>query len=140
MSLKKSALAIFLIGAVVGAALGQGPMHKRVNFSINVPYELKKSDIVLPPGNYVLYQISDNAPHLFALYRDNTRHSPIAIISTMRLGYSATGFPSKTRMLMETDESSPDGNKVLEGWNIPGEDGWEAISSVSTRHATVRTK
>lgn len=140
MSQKKFALAIFLIGALVVAALGQGPMRKRVNFSINVPYELKKSNIVLPPGSYVLYQISDTAPHLFALYRDNTRHSPIAIISTVRLGYSATGFPSKTRMLMETDESSPDGNKVLEGWNIPGDDGWEAISSVSTRHTSARIK
>ena len=140
MALKKFALAILLISAVVVPALGQGPLHKRVNFSINVPYELKKSDVVLPPGNYVLYQISETAPHLFALYRDDTRHSPIAIITTVRIEYSATGYPTKTRMLMETDEASVDGNMVLEGWNIPGEAGWESISAVSSRNAAVRIK
>lgn len=140
MSLKKFVPAILLISAVVVPALGQGPLRKRVNFSINVPYELRKSEVVLPPGNYVLYQFSDSSPNLFALYRDNIRHSPIAIITTVRIGYSGNGFPGKTRMLMETDESSPDGTRVLEGWNIPGEDGWESISAVSSRNAAVRIK
>gem|GEM_PF-5163709 len=41
---------------------------------------------------------------------------------------------------METDETSVDGNMVLEGWNIPGEAGWESISGVSSRNAAVRIK
>src|SRR5512138_402724 len=135
MSLRKCALAILLISAIVVPALGQGPLRKRVNFTISAPYELKKSDIVLSPGNYVLYQFSDNAPHLFALYRDNMRHSPIAMITTVRIDYGPNRYPSRATMLMEIDETSSSGNRVLEGWNIPGEDGWQAISSV-TRHGT----
>jgi hypothetical protein len=135
MSLRKCALAILLISAVIVPALGQGPLRKRVNFTISAPYELKKSDIVLPPGHYVLYQISDNAPHLFALYRDNTAHAPIAMITTVRIDYSPDRYPSRATMLMDIDETSSSGNRVLEGWNIPGEDGWQAISSV-TRHGT----
>jgi hypothetical protein len=115
-------------------------LRKRVNFTISAPYELKNSDIVLPPGNYVLYQVTDNSPHLFALYRDSTRHSPIATISTVRIDYSPNKYPSRATMLMETDELSSSGNPVLEGWNIPGEDGWQAISSVTRHHAGVRIK
>jgi hypothetical protein len=140
MSLRKCALTILLISAVVIPALGQGPLRKRVNFSINESYELKKSDVVLPPGNYVLYQVSDTTPHLFALYRDNTRHSPIAMITTVRIDYGGNRYPTRTSMLMEADESSPSGNRVLEGWNIPGEDGWQTISSVTRHHAAARIK
>ena len=140
MSVKKCVLAIMLISAVVIPALAQGPLRKRVNFTITAPYELKNSDVVLPPGNYVLYQISDNAPHLFALYRDSMRHSPIAMISTVRIDYGPNRYPNKSTMLMEIDERSTSGNLVLEGWNIPGEDGWQAISSVTHHLTAVRVK
>ena len=132
MRLRRFALtAILLIGVVVVPALAQGPLQKRVNFTINVPFELNKGQMTLQPGHYVLYQVSMNDPHLFALYPEDLTHSPIAIIRTVRIDYSANRYPSKTRLLMDTEESWPQRYPVLEGWNIPGEDGWEVISVVT---------
>ena len=135
MSLRKAALtAILLVAAVAVPVLAQGPSHDRINFTINVPFELKKSDIVLQPGTYVLFRIDANNPNLFALYRDNTRHSPIAMITTARIEHSPTRIPSKTGLMMETDESSAENYAVLQGWTIPGKDGWEMISTVTRSH------
>ena len=59
-------------------------------------------------------------------------HAPIAMINTTRISYSAAGrYPGKTRLLMNTDESWPQRYPVLEGWNIPGDDGWEVIGGVA---------
>jgi hypothetical protein len=59
MALRKFALAaIFLLCAAVIPALAQGPLQKRINFTVNVPFELGRANIVLPPGNYVLFQIN----------------------------------------------------------------------------------
>jgi hypothetical protein len=86
LKLRKVALtAILLMGVVVVPALAQGPLHKRINFTINVPFELKKAGAVLPPGNYVLYQISQNDPQMFALYQGDMTHAPIAMIRTTRV-------------------------------------------------------
>ena len=52
--------AIFLVVVAAAPVLAQGPLHKRVNFMINVPFELKRGETVLPPGNYVLFQINTN--------------------------------------------------------------------------------
>lgn len=135
MSLAKIAVTAILLATTIAVpVLAQGPSHDRVNFTINVPFELKKSDIVLQPGNYVLFRIDANNPNLFALYRDNTRHSPIAMITTARIEHSPTRIPSKTRLMMETDESSPENYAVLQGWTIPGKDGWEMISTVTRSH------
>jgi hypothetical protein len=135
MSLRRFALtAILLVTTITVPVLAQGPTHDRVNFTINVPFELKKSDIVLQPGNYVLLRIDENNPNLFALYRDSTRHSPIAMITTSRIEHFAGKVPGKTRLLMDTDETSAQSYAVLEGWNVPGKDGWEMISTVTRRH------
>ena len=132
MKLRMFALAaILMMGATVIPAVAQGPSHKRVNFTINVPFELNKAHVVLPPGNYVLYQISTNDPQLFALYQEDMTHSPIAMIRTVRIDYSGSRYPSKTRLLMDTDESWPQKYPVLEGFNIPGDDGWEVIGCVA---------
>ena len=120
-----------MIGVVVVPALAQGPLHKRVNFTINVPFELKKGEAVLPPGNYVLFQINISDPQVFALFQEDLTHAPIAMIRTTRIDYSANRYPRKTRLLMDTDESWPQKYPVLEGWNIPGDDGWEVISTVT---------
>lgn len=124
-------VAILLIGVAVAPVLAQGPLQKRVNFTINVPFELMKAHVVLPAGNYVLYQISTNDPQLFALYQEDMTHPPIAMVRTTRIDYSTGRYPSKTRILMDTDESWPQKYPVLEGWNIPGEDGWEVIGAVT---------
>ena len=123
--------AILLIGVVAVPSIAQGPLHKRVNFTVNVPFELKKGRALLPPGDYVLYQVSTNDPQLFALYPEDMTHAPVAMIRTTRIDYSGNRYPSKTRLLMDTDESWPQRYPVLEGFNIPGDDGWEVISAVT---------
>lgn len=126
-------IAILLISAAVVPALAQGPLHKRINFTINVPFELKKgrAGAVLPPGKYVLFQISANDPQLFALYENDMTQGPIAMIRTTRIAYSGSRYPSKTRLLMDTDEFWPQKYPMLEGWNIPGDDGWDVIGAVT---------
>ena len=97
---------------------------------IGSPFELKKGKTVLPPGNYVLFQVNISDPRLFALYEEDMTHAPIAMIRTTRINYSAR-YPGKTKLLMDTDESWPQKYPVLEGWNIPGDDGWEVIGTVT---------
>ena len=90
--------------------------------------------MVLPAGNYVLFEIDAKEPHLFALYRDNMTHAPIAMIWTMRTNNNVR-WPSKTRLIMETDESSAQSYPLVEGWTIPGENGWQVISAVTSRRS-----
>ncbi|HJQ25417.1 MAG TPA: hypothetical protein VKA60_15965 [Blastocatellia bacterium] len=130
--IKKSALAALAVLTLIGSiVLAQGPMQKRVNYTINVEYKLRMGDYMLSPGRYVLYQISMNDPNQFALYADNMTHSPVAMIRTMRIQYNTTNYPSKTKMLLETDESGDMAEPMIRGWTIPGEDGWQIISVVS---------
>jgi hypothetical protein len=139
MSLKKFSLALaFLMVAAVAPAFAQGTLHKQVWFKIDAPFELGKTGVILPPGKYILYQIDAiSAPTVFALYREDMRRAPIAMLSTVRIEYAARGYPGKTRILLGTDEvTSPQAYPMLEGWNIPGEDGWEMIGAVvSSREA-----
>lgn len=123
--------AILMLGVAVAPVLAHGPLQKRVNFTINVPFELKSGEAVLPPGNYVLYQVNTNDPQLFALFQEDMTNSPIAVVRTTRIDYSGSRYPSKTKLLMDTEESWPQRYPVLEGFNIPGEDGWEVISAVT---------
>ena len=133
-SIRKSALAaVILLAAIATIAFGQGPLHKRVNYTINVSHELRMGDYMLPPGKYVIYQINENDTNLFALYVNDLTHSPVAMIRTTRIDYQGNDYPSKTGLFLDVDESSRDNHPVLKGWNIPGEDGWEIISVVSKR-------
>jgi hypothetical protein len=120
------------LGTVSG--FGQWPLHKQVNYTINVPYSLRKADYMLPAGNYILHQINANDLNLFALYQGSMMHPPIAMIRTVRIDYAATGYPETTDMWITYDESSPDAHPVLRGWHVPGDDGWEIIGVVP-RHA-----
>ena len=136
--LRKAAFSAFVIATVgMGSSLSQGPLHKQVNYSINVPYALRKANYLLPPGNYILYQISANDLNLFALYQGDMMHSPIAMIRTTRIIYHAVGYPEETRMLISYNESSPDAHPIIRGWNIPGDDGWEIIAVVPKNPSNV---
>lgn len=123
--------AIFTMAIVASFAFAQGPIHKRVNYTINVAHALRMGDYLVPPGQYVLYQSNANDPELFALYREDMTHSPIAMIRTIRIDYQGSKYPSKTKMLLDIDESSSELHPVVKGWTIPGEDGWEIISVVA---------
>ena len=101
MKLQRFALAvILLISAAAVPALARGPLHKRINFTINVPFEVKKDSAVLPPGTCLLFQISTNDPQLFALYEEDLTHAPAAMIRTTRIDYSGSRYPGRTRLLM----------------------------------------
>jgi hypothetical protein len=132
-ALRKSLVpAVLVVVAAFSVALGQGPLQKRINFNINVPYSLKMGGYELPAGDYVLRQVSDNDLETFALYPGrHLMHSPIAMIRTIRINYVAGSFPGRTRLLLNIDEDSQDSHPVLRGWNIPGEDGWEVVSVVA---------
>ena len=136
MALKRFALVAVVLLAVAVPILAQGPLQKRIDFTINSPFELKKSGLVLPAGNYVLFEIDAKQPHLFALYSDDMTHRPIAMIWTMRSN-NMVRWPTKTRIIMETDESLSQNYPLIEGWTVPGEDGWQVISAVTSRRSTI---
>ena len=129
---KRSALAaLAAVMMLTSLTFAQGQMQKRVNYTINVPYTLRMGDYTLSPGHYVLYQVSYNEPNLFALYPNDMRQSPVAMIRTTRVEYHGTNYPSKTKIYLDVDESGDIGQPVIRGWTIPGEDGWEIISVVA---------
>lgn len=131
-AIRKSALlAVMVFTAMSSVVFAQGPIQKRVNYTINVSHALRMGDYLLPPGQYVLYQVNQNDLNLFALYQDDMTHSPIAMIRTARVEYHSGQYPGKTKIMLDIDETSSEAHPVLQGWNIPGEDGWEIISVVS---------
>jgi len=130
---------IMILTASIGLVLAQGPIKKQVNYDINVPYQMRMTNYLLPAGHYILKQVSDNDLNLFALYHGDMMHSPIAMIRTTRIEYSGNRWPEKTRMLVRIDESRDEGLPILRGWNIPGEAGWEVISVVP-RHNRFLTR
>ena len=131
-ALRNTAIALTFITLVAASlASAQAPLRKTVLFSINVPYEMRMTNYMLPEGNYIIRQMDDNDINLFALYKDDMRHSPIAMIRTAPIDYSATrNWPSKTELLIREDESSPDATPILRGFVIPGDSGFQIISVV----------
>jgi hypothetical protein len=140
--IRRSALAALAAVVFVSSlAFAQGPMQKRINYTINVPYKLRMGDYMLSPGRYVLYQISSYDPSMFALYADDMTHSPVAMIRTTRMEFHGPDYPSKTKIMLDIDESSSTVDPVIRGWTIPGEDGWEILSVVAKNdHYMTRVK
>ncbi len=135
-TLKSAAMAamFIMVAATVISVSAQGPLHKQVIFTINAPFELHKSGAILPAGKYVLYQVSQNDLNLFALYKENLSHSPLAMVRTARIEYQANDYPDETQMLLRTDEMANENVPVINGWTIPGMDGWEIIATVPDRN------
>src|SRR5579862_9564460 len=97
--------AVVLMMAALSTTNGQGPLQKQINFNINVPYALTMGDYVLPAGNYVLRQVSENDLDLFALYEGkHMMHSPVAMIRTIRVEYGHARWPEKTKLFLDIDE------------------------------------
>lgn len=135
--LGKSLLVVLLISAMASLTLAQGPLQKRVNYSINAQYALRFGDYILPPGDYVLYQISANDLNLFALYQKDMAREPIAMIKTTRIYYQNGDYPEDTRMLLRHAELGSEAYPVIRGWTIAGEDGWEIISVVAKKNSVL---
>src|SRR5215831_14730011 len=117
--------AVLIATAMVSTAFAQGPIQKRIDFNINVPFQVRMGGYLLPAGDYVLRQVSANDLNLFALFPGKyMMHSPVAMIRTTRIDYYSSGrWPSKTNLLLNIDEMGGQATPVLRGWNIPGEDG-----------------
>lgn len=129
--IRKSLLPLLMMLAMASLAFGQGPVHKRVNYTINVSHALRMGDHLLSPGRYVIYQVNQNDLNMFALYPEDLTHSPVAMIRTTRVEHDLGEGPSRTSLVIEMDESSSDNRPVLRGWEIPGMDGWKIISVVA---------
>ena len=138
MTLRRLSLAVaFLVCATVAPALAQGPSQNKINFTIDAPFELKGTRVVLPPGDYILFQLVPQDRNLFALYRGtDMTHSPVAMLRTVRIYHDLGRLPGKTNMILDIDEGSIGNYAVLEGWNVPGEWGWEVVSA-TPRHSLV---
>ena len=140
MTLRRFSLAIvFLMSATFVTAFAQVPQQEKIHFTASTPFELKGANMVLPAGNYVLFQIKPNDSYQFALYQGDMTHSPVALIRAVRIYHSLGRLPSKAKMLMDINESSPQNYPLLEGWNTPGDYGWRVIG-VTPRTGSFVTK
>jgi hypothetical protein len=132
MRIKRFAAASVLVSVAMVTALAQVPVQTKINFTVGTPFELKKgSGFVLPPGRYVLFQFETNNPNLFALYREDMTRPPVAMIETVPVYYDLGRLPGDTRIVFETEEASPGSYPVLEGWNVPGDYGWQVIRTAT---------
>ena len=126
-----------VIGAMAVLSMAQSPLPKRVNYSVNVSHRI--GDYIVPPGTYVISQETQDNLNLFGLYQNNLGTERIAIIRTTRIDHSRDGYPSETRVLLGIDESDDQARRVLRGWTIAGEDGWQ-IHSVVAKNNRVLTR
>ena len=123
-----AALAAVVLAASV-TAFAQGPMQQKIHYTINVSHELKLGEYLLPAGRYELYQVNTTDLNLFALYPENTTHSPLALIRTTRRAVPSGAPPAdETTIRLDFDETTATATPVLRGWTVPGEDGWEIIA------------
>ena len=131
-----SKVAIFLVvmASLGASALAQGPLQKRMDFTINVPYHLRMQNYMLPAGTYILHQISQSESSIYALYQGDMRHSPIAAVQTVRINYTTMRYPDRAAMHWHIDESTLNADPVITGWDIPGDDGWEIIAVVPNKN------
>jgi hypothetical protein len=132
-TLNYTLLMAMILSVTAITIFGTGQMRKRVDFSINTPFALRMGDYLLPPGSYVLRQVIDNDSNLFALHPQDLTNEPIAMIRTTRIDYQSSKYPDDTKLFVEMDEVSPDNHPVLQGWTIPGLDGWEVIGVVEKK-------
>ena len=139
-AIRRSALAAIVLLAVTSiTAFAQEPLHERIHFTISAPYQLRNSDVVFPAGRYILFQPSETDPDLFALYKDNMRHAPLALIRTVPVEYPTDRYPAKTKIVLDTDEPRADTFPIVEGWTVPGLEGWE-VSHVVANHKQVSSE
>jgi len=129
-TLKNIAITLAIFAFMGLPALAQGPIIKRLNFDINVPYQLRMTDYVLPEGHYILKQVDQNDINLFWLYKDDMMHSPIAVVRTVRNAVISRDLPQKTELLMRFNESGDEAMPIVRGFTIPGEDPFQIISVV----------
>src|SRR5687768_16537996 len=97
---KNAALAavFMVIAASAMSVSAQGPLRKQIYFTINSPFEMGKQRVIFPAGEYILHQVDQNDSNLYALYKDDRMHSPLAMVRTIRIDYLTGEYPRKTKM------------------------------------------
>lgn len=126
--LLKAIIATTLLVITLGIpAFSRSSTHERVEFEINVPFRLAHSNVLLPPGKFLLYQPDANDSNLFALYPDDLMHLPIAWITTTRVEHLTGNNSERTDLMTDIDEEDG-GASIISGWDVAGEDGWEVIA------------
>ena len=137
-AVRKGVMIAALVAAMAAAALAQVPTQKKIRFEINVPYALIMGGYSLSPGQYVLYQDSQN-PNMFRLYQQDLAREPVAVIYTSRGRYWADRH-GNTRFHLDIDESiRGDGRPVLRSFKIAADDPWEIIS-VKVKDSALMTR
>ena len=130
-TIRNIAITVALFAFLGIPALAQGPIIKLVSFDINVPYQMRMTDYILPEGHYIFKQMSQNDINLFALYKDNMMHSPIAMVRTVRDSVgNGQDLPERTALIMRIKESGDDAMPIVRGFTIPGEDPFHIIAVV----------
>jgi len=120
-----------LVGVSALPAQGQGLANERINFTISAPFKLRKSSVELPAGSYVLLRMTAGEGGTFALYGD-VNHEPLALINTIPMDdYTSMSAPSDTKILLDRTTLPEGEDPVLEGWMLPGGQGWEVIGVVA---------
>ena len=117
---------VALLIATAAAAVAQVPTQTKIQFDINVPYELEIGGYSLPAGHYVMRKDSQN-PNIFFLFQQDLAREPIAVIYTVRGRYWAARHGG-TRIGFEVDESSSDSMPVIRAFKVPYDDPWEIVS------------
>jgi len=122
--------ALLFAAAPLMSVSAQGPLLKQVHFTINSPFVMNNSSAVFPAGTYILHQVNQNDSTLFALHQEDLRHSPIAMVKTVRIDYRGDRYPGEDNMLLSNDEEATNSLPIIGGWNIAGDDGWEIIATI----------
>jgi hypothetical protein len=121
--------ALIFAGILALPAIGLAA-HERIDFSINAPFKLRKSNVVLPPGKYILEREDIGEGSTFALYSDLMK-KPLALIDTVNYDdVFSTRLLDKTLIVLDKTEMSDGDVPVVEGWRLPGGEEWEVIAVV----------
>jgi hypothetical protein len=132
--IRNMAAAAVLLVASAATSFGQVPTRTMVHFTIRVPVAVTIGNYALAPGTYVLYQDSQVAD-MFALYRDNMSHPPIAQILTTQTPYWAVPQNRETRVELRMTESNYGVRPVIKGFNVPFADRWNVVSVIAKHNS-----
>lgn len=137
-TLRQTALMTLLMMAAASLAFSQEAPRKLIRFSIDVPFEVKMKQLVLPAGKYLLHQVTPSDSNLFNIYQNDLTQAPIATVRTSRIDYSITGYPEQFKLFLSHEEPNQGDHPVLTGWAVAGADGWEIVSVVANKETLER--
>jgi hypothetical protein len=124
---RRATVLALLTTLALSTALAQGPLQKKVTYTINVVSAVDVGEYRLPAGRYILYQINTVDPNRFALYKDDMQDSPVAVLHTTRVEVPENRQGDDVTLSLEIDETDRTATPTLKGWVVPGVGGWEIV-------------